>query len=154
MDASELLGTVHVRDATGTIRAIQLPQSTIAAADSIQVIGSMVTLLGQPVLRHIHTSILDRGFTPPAPDSVATGTAAIASGGTLDAGLVRVAGPGRILLDRHVPFALNWPRQDGQPVSIGTRITATGLLVPREQGLGEWVIKPRGTAGVELRPGS
>ena len=168
--------TVHVRDATGAIRAIRVPPSTIQAGDSIQVVGTIATLLGQPVLRLVHTTILDAGIASPAPDPVTTEAAAGAAGGALDAGLVRVAdaviqdtartaegelvliaddgsGDVRIVLDRHIPFSLNWPRVDGQPVVIGTIIDATGALVPRAQGTAEWTLKPRGSSDVELRAG-
>lgn len=168
--------TVHVRDATGAIRAVRVPQANISAGDSIRVLGTRTTDTGQPALDEIWTRVLRVAATLPAlvPDSVATGTAANADQGRLDAGLLRVdgviqdttrtidgelvliaddgSGPVRIVLDRHIPFSLNWPVEGGQPRIIGTHINATGVLLPRIQD-GEWLIKPRGNADVRLRSG-
>jgi hypothetical protein len=168
--------TVHVRDSTASIRAIQVPQANIQPGDSIQVIGTITMLTGQPVLRFVHTTIVEAGIEPPVADSLDTATAANADLGRLDAGLVRFvdaviqdttrnadaelvliasdgSGAVRIVLDRDISFSLNWPRKDGQLQYIGTRIDAAGVLVPRAQGTGEWVLKPRGTSDIQLRPG-
>lgn len=168
--------TVHVRDATGAIRSIRVPQSSIQAGDSVQVLGTIATLLGQPVLRLVHTTLLDAAVGSPAGHPVETASAASAAGGSLDADLVHVtnaviqdtarspeqdlvlivddgSGPVSILLDRHVPFGLDWPKENGESQVIGTRIDATGVLLPRAQVTGEWLMKPRRSADVELSSG-
>jgi hypothetical protein len=168
--------TVHVRDATGAIRAVQVPAAAINAGDSIRVVGTTTTQTGQPVLSQVWTRVLQAATTPPLPDTVTTAQAATARAGSLDAGLVRIAeaviqdttrnadnevvlivddgsGPARVVFDRDTPFVLAWPQQDGQPQVIGTLIDATGLLVPRPQAADEWVLKPRASADVTLRSG-
>jgi hypothetical protein len=168
--------TVHVRDATGAIRAVRMPQINIAAGDSIRVVGTRTTDAGQPALDEVWSRVLRVAATLPAlvPDSVATAVAAHADNGRLDAGLLRVrgaiqatsftpegdlvltvdddSGPVRVLLHRNVPFNLNWPIQGGQPQIIGTTIRATGVLVPRA-GTDEWHVQPRSNADVQLSSG-
>jgi hypothetical protein len=168
--------TVHVRDSTASVRAIQVPQANIQPGDSIQVVGTIAMLTGQPVLRFVQITIMEAGIEPPVADSLDTATAAGADAGRLDAGLVRFvdaviqdttrnadaelvliasdgSGPVRIVLDKDISFNLTWPRQDGQPRYIGTIIDAAGVLVPRAIGTGEWILKPRSTADIQLRAG-
>jgi DNA/RNA endonuclease YhcR with UshA esterase domain len=165
--------TIHVRDRTGAIRAIQVPQTTVQPGDSIQVLGTTATFEGQPVLRFVHTSILEQGIASPTPVVVGTAAAANADAGRLDADLVRLAnvvvtdtartvigervlianddsGPVRIVLSGNLP-QFNPILYHGQ--IVGMRINATGVLIPRAAGTGEWVVKPRAVPDVEVLGG-
>jgi hypothetical protein len=169
--------TVHVRDSTASVRAIQVPQANIQPGDSIQVVGTIAMLTGQPVLRFVQITIMEAGIESPVADSLDTATAAGADAGRLDAGLVRFvdaviqdttrnadaelvliasdgSGPVRIVLDKDISFNLTWPSQGGQLRYIGTVIDAAGILIPRAIGTGEWILKPRGTGDIQLRAGA
>ncbi len=167
---------LHVRDATGAIRAFQVPATTIASGDSVRLVGTVDVAYGQPVLTNVQTTLLHAGIQPAQPsDVVSTLMASTARSGQLDAGLVRVmgatiqdtartaggdrvfivndgSGPLSVVLDAQVPFYLSWPADgSGRPVIIGTRISATGLLVPAPLPAGSWILKPRGTADITIQ---
>ncbi len=167
--------TLHIRDATGAIRAFKVPATPIATGDSVGLLGTIDVAYGQPVLRDVYPNLLRAGLQPAQPSQVlTTGAASSAKAGTLDADLIRVAGaviqdtsrtadmdqvftvndgsgPLNVVLDRDVPFYLSWPASgNGQPVIIKTTISVTGLLVPAALPAGTWILKPRGTADVTV----
>ncbi len=152
--------TVHVRDATGAIRAIRVPPANIAAGDSIRVVGTIASLRNQPVLTRVLLRRQEAGFQSPAPDTVATATAAAAGAGALDAELIHVenavvqdtsrttagefvftvddgSGPVDVVLDAQILFS---PQFGG--AILGSTLDVTGLLVPAATGT-RWLVKPR-----------
>lgn len=163
--------TLHVRDRTGAIRAARVPPSSVAAGDSIRVLGTTDVLLSQPVLKNVSLSILDTGVGSPPARSLTTAQAATAGSGRYDADLVRVtnaiiqdtsrtsegdvvytvddgSGGVDVVLDARIPFFLNFPPDStGAPVIIGSVVDVTGLEVPVFPA-GRWVVKPRGNADV------
>jgi hypothetical protein len=147
-----------VQDATGTLRTVRV-LAPVAAGDSVRMLGTTAIRNGQPVLTDITPTLMRAGVGIAAPDSIATGTAANAGGGALDARLLRVGGPIvaaqtlaggdillsvndgtgllEVLLDESQPFAAG----SFQP---GALLRAAGVLVPT--GGGTWRLKPRSTA--------
>jgi hypothetical protein len=150
--------TVHLADATGTIRAIRVAPSNFAAGDTVRVVGTPARSTGnQPVLTDA-TAFLIAAGSAPTPDSVSTNVAARADGGARDAALVRIAGamildsrPSgtgdqvltvddgsgalEVVLDRSVAIP-------GTP-QPGMLLDATGVLVPSAAPAGRWHLKPR-----------
>lgn len=152
--------TLHVADSTGAIRGLRVDRVSVAAGDSIEVLGTTTTAFGQPVLRDVRVSVVSTGVVSPPGDSIATATAADAALGELDADLVRIAGATvqdtsqtadndvvltvddgsgavDVVLDREITFFL-----DAGSVT-GKTVDATGLLVPSRSVGGVWVLKPR-----------
>jgi hypothetical protein len=85
--------TVHLKDASGTLRAVRVPGPPgIAAGDSVRMVGLMSTQTGQRVLAAASATIIRKGAGLPEPDSVSTAVAASAAGGSRDAGQVRTSG--------------------------------------------------------------
>jgi hypothetical protein len=164
--------TVHLRDATGSIRAVRTPPTGVAAGDSVRIIGTVGTLRGQPVLTRVVSRLLATGLTAPEPENVTTGEAGSAVGGSLDAALVHVTGEitdtartamgerifevndgsgiVAVVIDEDVSIFLTFPTtEDGTPIIIGTDLDATGLLVPAPSGA-SWRLKPRQAEDVEV----
>ena len=166
--------TVHVRDATGAIRAVHVPPIAIATGDSVQVVATVAALLGQPVLDQVEPTILATGLPAPTAIAVTTSAAATPAAGlraellaltgavvqdssrnaigelvlTVDDG----SGSLEVLLDRSVPFQIPFPRDSGgNPIIIGTTLDITGLLTPEPFGAGTWVLKPRQNADITVR---
>jgi hypothetical protein len=130
--------------------------------DSVSVLGLTSSRAGQPTLDN--AAISRFGFRPPPiPLAVTTAIAATASGGLLDAGLVRVTGAiisdsatiaphfrvvasdGQgnltIILDAAIPFFRGNFR-------LFRSMNVTGVLVP--DGAGAWTLKPRALGDVEF----
>ena len=150
--------TSHVADATAAIRLTRVSlrnASSNPPGDSVSVLGRTSSRLGQPTLdRAVITKLGSR--PAPLPLIVATGTAATASNGTLDAALVQIqngvisdtvtiapdyrvtvsdgTGSLSIVLDANI----NFNRTSYLP---GKRVNARGVLVPN--GAGGWSLKPR-----------
>lgn len=156
--------TVHVADATGAIRALNVPQSAVQAGDSVRAVGRIAIQDGQPVLAA--ATIFPGGTTaqPPQPQPVLTATAASAAGGALDAALVRIdnatilavtqtGGNDRLLrvddgsgaLDVLVHAATGISFADLVPQGV---LTATGVLVAVPGGT--WQLKPRSNQDVSV----
>lgn len=151
--------TIHVKDATGAIRGVRVQGSVIAAGDSVRLIGTTAVRDGQPVLSAATASRLLAAVGLPAVDSISTGAAASAEGGSRDADQVRVGGsingsqnlPNgdviltvddgtgsvEVLMDRHVSF-------NAGPYQAGALLRVSGVLVPTAAGA--WQIKPRSAA--------
>ena len=151
--------TSHVADSSGQIRLtrVSLRGGLIGnpPGDSVSVLGVSSSRAGQPTLDN---AVISRfGQRPaPIPLPLSTVTAANASGGTLDAGLVVItgaiisdtatvapdykvvgtdgSGPITVILDGNISFN----RADFRP---GRAMNVRGVLVPN--GLGGWVLKPR-----------
>ena len=148
--------TVHLRDASGSIRAVRTLPSPLQAGDSVRIFGTTDLHNGQTVLADASVRLLAGAVGVPAPDSVGTGEAATADGGVRADGQVRIAGAtildttsvagdrvlgvddgsGRleVVLDRNVVF-------DAGPWVPGAHFNGTGLLVPDTAG--GWQMKPR-----------
>ena len=157
--------TSHIVDSSGQIRLTRVSLRTgigNTPGDSVSVLGVASTRAGQPT---IDLAVISRfGQRPaPIPLPVATGTAATAAGGTLDAGLVIITGaiisdtataapdyrvvgsdgtgPITVLLDG----LINFNRANFRP---GRSMNVQGVLVP--DGTGAWVLKPRQIADAQV----
>ncbi|HSJ30823.1 MAG TPA: OB-fold nucleic acid binding domain-containing protein, partial [Longimicrobiales bacterium] len=148
--------TLHLRDASGSIRAVRTFPSPVQAGDSVRIFGTTGLNNGQAVLADASVRILSAAVGVPAPDSVGTGEAATADAGVRADGQVRIAGAlildttsvagdrvlgvddgsGRleVVLDRNVVF-------DAGPWVPGATFHGTGVLVPNPAG--GWQMKPR-----------
>ena len=157
-------GTLHIRDATGAIRALRVQVNDAALGDRVRLLGTTSLQAGRRVIKDVLVFPVETGVESPDPVTTTTGTAATADAGTLDADLVRVSdaviqdtlrssfnevvfrvddgsGPLDIVLDQNLPtFFLDFP-----PDSVlGVPLDATGILVPPASGArGTWVLKPR-----------
>lgn len=155
--------TVHLRDHTGTIRAVRVVGS-LAAGDSVRLLGTMDSRAGQPVLSVASASVIRAGVGVAEPDSIRTSVAATASSGARDADFVRVGGEivgsvpvqgGSLLLtvndgSGNVEVFLHPQAQvAGQPYVPGALLRAAGVLVP--VGGGRWQLKPRNPGDVFAR---
>ncbi len=154
--------TLHLRDAGGTLRVVQLsPGTTAAAGDSVRVLGRVGSYLGRPALAGLAVFQLGTAVLPP-PQRLSTAEAASAGDGRLDASLVEVRGarilesatlPGgdtrlrvddgsgvlEVILDR----LLNITSTIDDPLVPGVSVDVTGILVPNATGA-RWQLKPRG----------
>jgi len=154
--------TSHVRDTSGQVRLTRVSLSGGLTGndpgDSVAVLGTVSSRAGQPTLDQVRLYFIS---SRPAPVALAlsTAAAAAASGGTLDAGLVRItgaviaeaavsgpdfrvvandgSGPLTVIVDGNIQL---------NPVVfvVGRTLNVTGVLVP--DGTGQWRLKPR-TAG-------
>jgi len=156
--------TVHVQDATGTIRVTRALEATFSPGDTIRVIGSIALRDGQPTVNDATIILLRPGAEPPAPVTVNAATAANANGGQLDAAQVRVSGT--IIIDRAVTPAgdLLLTTDDGtgilevlidqhtgisfEPYRLGGVLDVVGLLVPTPTGT--WRLKPRSVLDLSI----
>lgn len=151
--------TVHVKDATGAIRAIRVQGTALAAGDSVRLIGTTAVHEGQPVLTAARATRLGAAVGVHPTDSISTALAASADGGSLDADQVRVGGsitgsqsaPNgdliltvddgtgsvEVVLDAHVSFTPG-------PYQPGALLRVSGVLVPTATG--SWQIRPRTAA--------
>jgi hypothetical protein len=149
--------TVHVRDATGAVRAVRSQQSNVQLGDSIRVLGTTGVNQGQPVIADATLRVLSAAVGLEQPDSVSTQAAADALGGTAVNGQVRIAGAviqdtarvagdlivgvddgsGRleVVLDASVSF-------NAGPYVPGATFAGRGVLVPAPGGA-SWRLKPR-----------
>ncbi len=154
--------SVHLMDATGTIRATTVGAVNLFAGDSVRLVGTVATLDGQTILTNVTATVLASAASLqalPPPQPLSSASAASAAAGTLDAALVRVpnavvkdslallptgdyafhvddgSGVLQIVLARAAGFAT-------APFVRGATIDFTGLLIPN-QGGGSWSLKPR-----------
>jgi hypothetical protein len=147
--------TVHMSDATGTIRAVRVQPTTIFAGDRVRMQGTIVFRDGQPTLSNVTASVLGPDVLPLA-ERLTTARASSADGGRLDAALVRVidalvgdtatvggdfrlvvddgSGPLEVLIDRDAGFQLG--------IVPGAILDVGGVLVPVTGGAA-WRLKPR-----------
>jgi hypothetical protein len=154
--------TIHLHDATGTVRAVRVAQSTVQAGDSVRMIGTTGLEGGRVVLAGVLPHILAAARGLPPLDSLSTARAASADGGRLVDGQARIAaalvldtatvgefrrvgvndGTGRLelLLSRSKAFPT-------EAYSPGALVSAHGVLVPALTG-GTWQLKPRNAADV------
>lgn len=157
--------TAFIQDSAAAIR---LPGARdgggiTTSGDSVRVVGTTGTDQGQPVLLDARVYVFIGGPTP-APDTLATGVAARASGGLDDAAFVvvqgaslvdtsTVAGSFRVRIDDGtgvvaVVFdsAFTVDRSIFAPSAV---VDAEGLLAP--VGGGVWVIRPRSVGAVTVQ---
>jgi hypothetical protein len=149
--------TVHVADASGAIRVVNVASSFLLVGDSVRVLAVVGANSGQTVLESVAVTVLGPG-TLPEPVLLRTGVAATADDGYLDAALVRVEdalvvlagatqgsgkvevvddGSGRVL----VPVNAD---QFGEVIKNGDRFDVVGVLVPMSTT--SWGIRPRSRA--------
>ncbi len=163
--------TISFADTSGFIRGIRVEQTSVQGGDSVRVLGRASTRDGQPVLFDAKVFFLGPAQAPP-PISVSTAKAAGADGGSLDAALVSITnatvtdtttlrsfdfqltisdgtGSLHLVLDHNVPFSLGV----AQNQIVGAHISATGILVPDENGAG-WVMKPRTNLDLAVSAGT
>lgn len=156
--------TVHVQDSTHAIRATGAAGSGAAVGDSVLVLATTARRDGQPVLAPATVRTTGSGFRVDT-TGVSAAVARTASGGRLDARLVRVAevlvvdtssSGGRFLMTVEdpsgsvgvtVPIAL--VRSEFVP---GAEFTVTGVLVPRQGVQAVWDVRPRSAADIVRRP--
>src|SRR5690606_18240419 len=154
--------SVHLRDATGAIRTLNVPHTdNLLAGTRVRMLGTITFQGGQPVLASISEVVTEGSVGMPAPVEVNVPTAASANGGALDADLVRVvnvtvsavgdtirvSGSGGGTLGVVIDSSTGIP--SGQ-FTVGARFDLTGVLVPGAGGA-EWVLKPRSPADVVPR---
>jgi hypothetical protein len=148
--------SVHVNDATGTIRAVNVQPANILPGQRVRMLGTIVFRDGQPTLANASPQILGTGVLPLA-ERLTSARASTADGARLDAALVRVidalvsdtltingdlrltvddgSGPLEVLLDRDAGLQLG--------VQPGAILDVTGVLIPITGGA-SWRLKPRG----------
>jgi len=156
-------GIAHIVAGGGAIRASGVPASAIAPGDSIRLVAATARDNGQPILEVDSWRVLTR-VQVPAPMDVTTAEAANASGGALDAQLVRVRsatvtsvtvaeGQHRFTLDDGsgvLDAAVSTDRDFNlELLTESSRIDATGVLVPL--GTGRWRLLPRTNADISER---
>ncbi len=156
--------TVHLRDATGTIRATRVV-GNVVPGDSGRFLGRRSTFDGQPTLDGVTVFSLG-SVGQPQSEQATTIAAATADGGRLDAGLVRV--PVAMIVDTMTSPGGDYVMRadDGTgavevivDVSLGIVLTrlvpgasidVTGVLVPTNPGVPRWGIKPRSNADLRV----
>ena len=164
--------TLHVVDATGTMRATRVRPGTTAllAGDSVVLRARIADRLGQRVLDDVTYFVVGATFIPSAP--VITTAAAQAGGvaGSLDASLIKLVdvpvidtatvlgnlqltvndgtGSVTVVLDRAADLGFRAPLPVGVYVP-GNRFDVGGVLVPT--GTGTWRVKPRSALDITLR---
>jgi hypothetical protein len=148
--------TVHLADATGTIRATRVPLGILLIGDSVRMSGIRGARDGQPTLDNVAVFPLSPPLGSVVPEVVTTAAADTADGGRLDAALVRVSdaliadtatvgddyiatvddgsGPLNVVFDGDAALTIS-------PYVPGVRMIVTGVLVPT--GAGTWRLKPR-----------
>lgn len=155
--------TMHLMDATGSIRLTRTSPNNLVVGDSARAIGRITIVAGQPTLGDATTARLGTSQVP-APPTLSTAAAASADGGARDAALVavrraRVLGSQTVGSDIHltvddgtglleVVFDDDADVEPNPAVLPGAVLDVTGVLVPAAQGPARWLLKPRGTADV------
>jgi hypothetical protein len=152
--------TVHLSDATGTIRATRVRPDAIVPGSRMRALGTIALIDGQPTISNVITAMTGAGPAP-IPQTVNASTAASANGGGLDAALVRVlnvtvaetgtagndirllvsdaSGQLEVLFDRDA-----WPGLQPGSIAQNSVLSLAGVLVASPGG-GAWRLKPRGT---------
>jgi hypothetical protein len=160
---------LHMVDTSGAIRATRVRPSTVVAGDSVRMRGLVAERAGQRVLDDVTVFVLGPTFIPTIPTVTST-LAAAASGGTLDAALVRVldatvsdtatvggnltmtvsdgSGALTVVLDRAADITFRAPLPAGLYVPTNT-FDLIGVLVPT--GTGAWRLRPRSALDLTLR---
>jgi DNA/RNA endonuclease YhcR with UshA esterase domain len=150
--------SVHLIDASGTIRVLAVPAITVVRGDSLLVQGVVETVNGQPVLRAAAAplpTVLFQGAPLPAPDSVSTLVASRAVNGTRDADQFRVRGTVSASVQVGLDLLLTISDGSGdlvvrlQPAArfpagiykVDDVVRVSGVLVPTPTGT--WELKPR-----------
>jgi DNA/RNA endonuclease YhcR with UshA esterase domain len=155
--------TMHISDTSAALRGIQVRRAAVFAGDSVRFVGALASRDGQPVIDR-GTVFFLASASEPAPTTVTTAVAANASGGTLDAALVKIdsarisdtssvngdfvaaiedgSGQVELVLDGDINFNL------GSFFVPGAVVEVTGVLIPT--GSGSWQIKPRSEQDIEL----
>jgi len=154
--------TLHLVDASGTLRVMQLSASvSVAAGDSVRVLGRVGTYLQRPALAGAAVYPLGMGSVP-APHSLSTAEAASARGGALDGALVEVrearilenatltGGDVRLRVDDgsgvlEVILSRSANIRAEEPLVPGVSVDVVGVLVPNLTG-NRWHLKPRGSS--------
>jgi hypothetical protein len=153
----------HLKDATGTIRIVQMPLPTIFAGDSVRILGVGAVRNGQPVLVGVSSAVLLAGVGVSQPDSVSTQVAATAGGGSRDAGQVAVSGKVSAVVIEPVTNDILVTISDGSgdlvvrlhrvvgfvtgSHKVDDVIRARGVLVPSATSP-TWELKPRTIAEI------
>jgi hypothetical protein len=152
--------TVHLSDATGTIRAVRVRPDAIVLGSRLRALGTIALIDGQPTISNVITAMIGAGPAP-IPQTVNASTATSADGGRLDAALVRVlnatvvetgtagndirllvsdaSGQLEVLFDRDA-----WPGLQPGSIAQNSVLSLAGVLVASPGG-GAWRLKPRGT---------
>ena len=160
---------LHVVDTSGAIRATRVRPSPVVAGDSVRVRGIVAVRAGQRVLDDVTVFVLGPTFIPTL-STVTSAAATTASGGTLDAALVRVLGATvsdtatvggnltmtvsdgsgalTVVLDRAADATFRAPFPAGLYVPTST-FDIIGVLVPT--GTGTWRLRPRSALDLTLR---
>jgi hypothetical protein len=158
--------TVHITDPTGSLRAIEVANTTLFAGDSVRLVGRIGMRDGQTILPGVQATVLLPNRTLPDPVLVTTRDASVADGGALDAALVRIQNATIINTgNTSAGFVVN--ADDGTGVVTilirpalglvltqfvpGAQISATGVLVPFEGG-GAWHLRPRSQSDLTITP--
>lgn len=151
--------TMHLTDATASIRGIRVRANSMDAGDSVRFLGTTAVRDGQPVLDGVTVFFLD---SPGLPDAVvlSSALAASANGSLLDAAQVRVLqvtisdtatvfgerrltvsdGSGDLIVTIDPALGL-----DTDPLLPDSTMDVSGVLVPRGAA---WTLKPRFAADI------
>lgn len=164
--------TLHIVDATGTLRATRVRPSgtTVVAGDSVVLRGRIGTRLGQPVIDDVSVFVVGPTLIPTAPTITTAQAATAGVAGILDAALVRLvdaeiidtatvagnhtmtmddgSGLVTVILDRVADLGFRAPLPAGLYVPTN-RFDVVGVLVPT--GTGTWRLKPRTSLDLTLR---
>jgi uncharacterized repeat protein (TIGR01451 family) len=164
-------GRVHIRGASGALRAIRVDRASLATGDSVRLLGRTAIDQGRTVLDEVSAVVLVNQAALPVPEEVSTADAATADAGALDADLVRVRNAA-ILDTATVQGDLRVTIDDGsgplemvlqsflqvdprafQPDTVVEVARAAGLLVPLDGGDGtvSWRLFPRGGGDLALQ---
>ena len=151
--------SLHVKDATGTMRVFSGSNAFISTGDSVTVLGAVNLVQGQPALTAATPSVIVR-VAAPNPGMVTTTVAGSANSGQLDAALVRVtgsliaadtlgneifwtiddnSGPVLVILDPDATSMVPTP-------ALNASMEITGVLVPVAPQT--WALKPRNNADI------
>lgn len=158
--------SIHLVDATGSIRGTNVGPTVIFVGDSVRFRGTLSVQDGQRTLDMISPFLIthETNLTPPQPTVLTTAQARTASGGTQDAALVQVtaatiasdtstgsngdfsftvddgSGPLTVILDVDTGISTT-------PIVPGNTITLIGVLLPI--GTGTWQLKPRSNSDLQ-----
>jgi hypothetical protein len=159
--------SVHLVDATGTLRIVGLPGPAVDAGDSLRVLGRVAIRNGHRVLSPTNVVVGGTGPLPEPTPVGGTGAARSADGGRLDAALVTLtkeaeiidaasiaggdlrllvddgSGALEVILSGRAGITLDDPPLPGATVKL------TGLLVPDDRG--NWTLKPRNSGDITVR---
>jgi hypothetical protein len=157
--------TFHMVDDSAAIRVTNArPNLPVLPGDSALILGRRTMRDGQPTLELQVVPVVPGVINPPPPDSISTGTAATAGGGTLDARFARVTDAAltdTATIDGFFVLTLNDGSGDlhvvqdpsvfgvggQQPLRVympdSTSWNINGMLVPNPLNTSEWVLKPR-----------